>query len=76
MADNQRTVNRQSEKQTEGVLGWVGARAVCMGGWQAVPTAADIKLRKEWTTVPLDRRSVYNLDKRMQPIKLRWLVVR
>jgi len=50
-----------------------------MGGWQAVPTVAHIKLRKDWTTavagVPLDRRAVYNLDKRMRPIKLRRLVV-
>jgi len=37
------------------------------------------RLRKDWTTamtgVPLDRHAVYNLYKRMRPIKLRRLVV-
>ena len=58
----------------------MGAWAVCTGGLQAVPAAADVKLRKDWTTavagVPPDRHAVYNLDKRMRPIKLRWLVMR
>jgi len=88
MTDSQRTVNRQSEKQIEDreVRGcWGGwehglSPPSVRGGGQVVPTAADIKLRKDWTTaaagVPLDRRAVYNLDKRMQPIKLRRLVVR
>ena len=63
-----------------GCGGWEHGPSV-QGGWQAVPTTADIKLRKDWTTavadrVPLNRRAVYNLDKRMRPIKLRWLVVR
>ena len=63
----------------------------CWGGWEhgpsvyreagkpLIPTADDIKLPKDWTTavagVSLDRRAVYNLDKRMRPIKLRRLVV-
>jgi len=57
-------MNRQSEKQIEDreVRG-------CWGGWEhgsLYGRLADIKLRKAVAAVPLDRRAVYNLDKRMR----------